>query len=265
MADLARNKVLILIGGCAGHGKDTVGDMLLERGRFLLDRESLRTDAYAWTLKQVVHLKTGIPWDLLTATKDVKEVWTWPQNGKTIRQLLQDEGESSRHYYGHEVWADAVLARAKAASERISIITDARHPLQEIHGIRERADFADVFAIRVRNPRVPIKRGHPSEDLIADEPDETFDFLLENTGTLEDLKVRVEDVLDAIMLLVQSGKKKLSTKSPQGWAVLTNGERGWPYTTRAEAEDVRSLEQATNEDAMVTELNLGHLKGRMAP
>ena len=59
-------------------------------------------------------------------------------------------------------------------------------------------DLATVIAVRIRTTRVPVKRGHPSEDHIADEPDSSFDVIIENDGTLEDLKIRAKGLAFAI-------------------------------------------------------------------
>ena len=209
-------KLVILIGGAAGHGKDSLANYLK---KILSKWAPTRTDAYAWALKQCVHLKTGIPMDILLAPKDVKESYIDPLTGRTVRKLLQDEGETTRQEYGHLVWAHGTMMRAKFSTERVSIITDARHPKEELHWMKEQcSEFARVFTVRIRRSSVPIKRGHPSEDLIADEPDSTFDFIIENEGDLEELKAAAIELARACVFLQKTGKKKVNRKG-DGWGV----------------------------------------------
>lgn len=271
-----KNKLIVLLAGNAGAGKDAfagfLGDRLHEIGLYL--NSDFRVDAYANTLKQCVHLKTGIPMDILMGPKDVKESFVEPLTGKTVRQLCQDEGESTRQVYGHKIWAYSAMMRAKRSRERVTIITDARHPAEEIEWMREIcSEFALVFALRVTRADMPVKRGHPSEDLIADAPDSLFDFLVPNDGSLTDLRTLAADVADAIMLLAQRGKTKLP-KDVAGYSVLHHDNRigrtirGWPYTTLTEAETIkRSYEDPETGDpnATVIELKFDYLKGNACP
>ena len=52
-------QAMVIVAGNARHGKDTLSDMLAE----LID--SSRRDAYANPMKEAVHVKTGIPMDVL--------------------------------------------------------------------------------------------------------------------------------------------------------------------------------------------------------
>lgn len=241
-------KIVIIIGGNAGHGKDTLaGTLALQLGRWA----DTRVDAYAWALKQVVHLKTGIPMDILLGDKELKESYVHPLTGKTARQLLQDEGETTRRDYGYLVWAWGTRERARFGRERITIITDARHPKEELHWMRDSIDFARVFLVKIRRASVPVLRGHPSEDFIADEPDSTFDFIIENDGTKKDLAEAARELARACVLLAKTGKKKVKVKG-DGWG-STNG-------------DVEPLEQHDAETYCVDrqdlfQLTYPHLKG----
>ncbi len=193
-------RLIVLIGGCAGHGKDSFADYLEAA---LSRRNSIRKDAYAYTIKKLVHDTLGVPWEILNANKDVKESafvqMAGVATGVTVRQCLQKIGEFYRQTFGTLVWADSVLRRFRASSEQVTIVTDARHPKEEIHWIKDQvSDETNVIVIRVRNPRVPIKRGHPSEDYIADEPDSSFDIQIENDSGLPELQVKAVNVASTI-------------------------------------------------------------------
>jgi hypothetical protein len=216
------NKLVILIAGNAGAGKDTLTEAL---SNGLYHWASLRTDAYAYGIKLVVHQSLGVPWHILNADKAVKEstyVEVAGQPTLTVRETFQRIGEFYRQTFGKLVWASSTRRRAELAPERITIISDARHPEEEIHWMREHCEFAQrVFVVRIRNSRVPVKRGHPSEDHIADEPDSTFDFIVENEGSLDDLDVAAGELANAIVLLAKSGRKKVKRKG-DGWGVFND-------------------------------------------
>lgn len=218
----ASSKLMIILAGNAGHGKSTLEEMLKEIiGRWT----SVRSDAYAYTLKKVVHDTLGVPWHVLNAPKDVKEstfVSSWGGEEITVRQALQDVGEWFRQRFGHLIWANSVKHRAEFAQERVTIVSDARHPKEEIHWMRESCSkFSRVIVVRIRRSSVPINRGHPSEDFIADESDDSFDLLLENEGSLEQLRVAASEVACACAYLAKVGKKKVK-RGGDGWLVMND-------------------------------------------
>lgn len=196
-------KKIILLGGNAGHGKDTLGIFLknaLESRGY-----SVKLDAFAFTLKSFAQQAMGTPWGLLNGDKTVKESHTFEvagaDTGVTIRKGLQEIGEFFRQTFDTKVWANSLRLRALDATEEVVIVTDCRHPIEEIHWMRETLQqSADVIAVRIRNDRIPVRRGHPSEDHIADEPDETFDHLVENDSSLDHLSDLAGQLLDTIGL-----------------------------------------------------------------
>ncbi len=184
------SKILILIGGSAGHGKDTLGAFLAEA---LQGKTTVKLDAFALTLKSFAHQAMGAEWDHLNGNKAIKETArlsvAGEDTGLTVRQGLQEIGEFFRQTFGKKIWANSLRLRAKEAAESVIVVTDTRHPDEEIKWMRETcSEFSDVYCVRIRNSRVPVKRGHPSEDHIADAPDSMFDFVIENEGSLEDLR-----------------------------------------------------------------------------
>jgi len=249
-----KNKLLILIGGNAGHGKDTLAEML---AAYLDKWATTRTDAYAYTLKLVAHETLGIPWHILNANKEVKEstfVTNWSGEKITVRQALQDIGEWFRNRFGHKIWANMVRQRAQLAPERITVVTDARHPDEELHWMKEVCDeFAWVFTVRVRRESVPIKRGHPSEDKIADEPDSSFDFIIENERDFVWLKFAALELACAVVLLCKTGKKKIKAEG-DGWLVV--GAAHEPLTQ----DDCAAFEVGPNAQNL-KQITYTHLKG----
>ena len=197
------HKIVILLAGNAGAGKDTLGAYLKE----VLESRSftVRQDAFAFTLKSFAHQAMGTPWDLLNGNKEIKEGTNFlvagEDTGRTLRQGLQAIGEFFRQEFDKRVWANSLRLRALSAPEQVIVVTDCRHPDEEIDWMRETmGSVAKIAVVRIRNSRVPVKRGHPSEDHIADAPDSVFDFIVENDGTLEQLKHKAAGLAAAIML-----------------------------------------------------------------
>jgi len=192
------NRILIVVCGCAGHGKDTLADMLAGQ---IPDADR---DAFAAPLKVCVHLKTGIPMRILNGSQRDKEDVDQGAYGKTARKLMQEEGEEARQRIGLTVWMDRLADRFVRGNTRVVIVSDGRHPQQEMTALRERiADYAHVVFVRIVRPSVPVNREHISETAVADASDEIFDYKIVNDGLIGDLLLKAE----ALAVSIQSQVK----------------------------------------------------------
>lgn len=230
-------KIVIVVAGNAGHGKDTLADMLAER------IDGARRDSFAAPLKVCVHLKTGIPMDILLGPLSVKNDVRFGRYGKSPRTLMQEEGQEARERIGKTVWMDRLRDRALSEPERVTIVSDGRHPQEEVTGIRESMPEGTLFfGVRIFRPSEPIKYGHPSEDKIAAAPDDLFDFKLLNDGSLDDLAVKADQLADAILLLAKHGKLA-------GFVVrLADGKRVQePMATEADAQALAKILAVQND------------------
>jgi len=232
---MARNhaRVLIVVCGNAGHGKDTLADSIQTH------IPGSERDAFAVPLKQCVHLKTGIPMWVLNGPKEVKEDPKYGAYGKTARRLMQDEGEGARQAIGLTVWMDRLAERFLASGAKVSIVSDGRHPTEEMMALKERVgDRALVVFVVVRRPDVPVNTDHVSESRIAAMPNDDFDFVVMNTGTPEDLMEKAKQLAVATLLWAQTGKLP-----ERGWLVHCpgGGSQPWPYATEDDAEKVATL------------------------
>lgn len=244
------NKILFLVGGNAGHGKDTFADYLKEVTD--LWTSGTYSTAYAYGIKKIVHETYGTPWEILNGNKDVKEstyVYVGRQKSDvTVRRALQKIGQFHRQTFGPTCWAAATLTRCKQSRSRICIVTDARHPAEEIHWIGDEAASAGylVIPVKVRRSSVEVNPDHPSESLILAEPDESFSFLVENDGSLDDLKNMAEQVACAAVLLQKTGKKKVK-KSGMGW-IVRHPAGHLPYEPLLSVEDAQGLADQGKDD-----------------
>jgi len=260
------HKILFLVAGNAGHGKDTFAAYLSEITNLWTDTFS---DAYAYGIKKVVHENYGVPWEILNADKDVKEsTYVYIGSRKsdvTVRRALQKIGQFHRETFGATCWANAALQRAKRSNNRVCIITDARHPAEEIHWIGEEAKLAGFLPVpvRVRRSSVEVNPDHPSESLILAEPDESFSFIVENNGSLDDLKNMAEQVACASVLLQKTGKKKVKRKGA-GW-IVRHPQGFLPAEPLLTAEEADTLADSAKEIEDIPhstqELVLDMLKG----
>jgi len=260
------SKILFLIAGNAGHGKDALAGYLQQRATLWCETYAT---AYAYGIKKILHDTYGVPWDILNGNKDVKEssyIYVGRRRSEvTIRRALQGIGQFHRETFGPTCWANAALTRIKAAGARIAIITDARHPAEELHWIGDEAAAAGFFVVpvRVRRADIPVIADHPSESLILAEPDSSFSFLIENNGSLDDLERAAEQLICGAVVLQKTGAKKLKKR---GNGFVVRAEQGYlpyePVITPEEADNLARL--CTDREGFhhsVEELSFDLLKG----
>jgi hypothetical protein len=224
---MSYRRVVVVVSGNKGAGKDTTADTLAE-----LLPDTYR-DAYAVPLKMCVHLKTGVPLEWLndSSKKDDPKYGVY---GQTLRKLMQDEGEETRQRISPTVWADRLGDRFQASPKRIAVVSDGRHPKEELEGLRERvAKDTLVLGVCVRRPEIPVNRSHVSESIVADTPDSVFDAVLMNVKTREHLVSEVVPQLADYVYLRALTEKR----SPDGFIVRcpNGGRQRWPHPTRADA------------------------------
>lgn len=167
-------RVMVVVSGNMHAGKDSLADLLA--GMI----PSSRRDSFAGPLKLCVSLMTGIPMEILNGPASVKNDVRFGRYGMTPRQLMQDVGEWARAHISKTIWRDRAADRCLAAPEHVTIISDGRHPEEEITGLRDYLGDHLTFAVRIVRPDMPLKLGHPSEDKIAEVGDEIFDFKVMN-------------------------------------------------------------------------------------
>ena len=204
---------LIGINGKIGSGKDTVGKIIQHLTSNWFDEEFVDTHMldirssweikkFAGKLKQIASLLSGIPVkrfeDQEFKQKQMSEGW-----GMTYREFLQKLGtEAMRNGLHTNVWVNALFANYNAIGYKYKdcdykviqgkweypnwIITDLRFP-NEIEAIVERKGIT----IRVNRPGISLL-DHPSETSLDNAE---FDYKIVNDSTIEDLVIKVREIL----------------------------------------------------------------------
>jgi hypothetical protein len=220
---MSYSRILIVVAGNMAAGKDTLADLLAAR------IPEAERDSFAAPLKDCVHLKTGIPMWVLQADATVKNDAKYGAYGKTPRKLMQEEGEEARQRIGLTVWMDRLADRFLQGCTRVLVVSDGRHPEEEMIALRERiSGRALVVLVRVVRPGWPVNRDHVSESRVADAPDSLFDYKIVNDGTKEDLAAKAEILAYAIQLRAQTGKPQETA-----WKVVC-GQKAWTMPFRSQ-------------------------------
>ena len=177
-----QNKI-IGISGRLGSGKTTVSDYI--KG---IDA-SYKEVAFAFKLKQIVALLTAQPIETCL-TQEGKNIYIDKFN-MTIGEMLQKIGtDSLRNNFNENVWVNSLLLEIENNPGNY-IISDCRFK-NEADAIKKMGGKI----IRINRPINPIAENskrdlnHPSETSMDDY--EKFDFVIENTGTMEDIREQVK-------------------------------------------------------------------------
>lgn len=206
--------ILVGIVGFAGSGKDTVADMLIERG--------FVKDSFAKTLKDAASVLFGWDRSLLDGTtiesRNWREIpdtyWAKETDNKdfTPRLALQLLGtEAIRETFAQNFWVSTVIKRYIENGFKNTVITDCRFP-NEINAIRDnggkiihvsRGEYPDWYelvsrinkqtgsdsdSIKFQSMLLNKELPHASEYAWAGQD---FDIILDNNNTLLDLNRQV--------------------------------------------------------------------------
>jgi hypothetical protein len=188
---MKEKKLVVGMIGKAGSGKDTVGDYLVEEFGFF--RSSLAAPLKA-CIKTMFMLDHHTVYDREARELPLDDFPDW-----SVRKLLQFVGtELFRNNFDQDVWVKLLKRQIRQCDLSRVVVTDVRFP-NELNGIKkmEETDNVDVKFIKViRNGVVGVDVGiknHESEahDLIGD-------FIIENNGTIDDLKRETERIMKTI-------------------------------------------------------------------
>lgn len=178
--------------GESGSGKDTAGRMLVA-GRHGT------TMAFASKLKEICSDLLGVPLeDFHDPIRKEAPILKYPDRRGgywTPRSIAQWVGTEGFRTISPGVWPQYVITRARcwlAACGKPSfvVVTDCRFKL-EMLAVAEAG--GEVW--RIRRSRVggaPGIAGHVSETEMREIPDEAFDAVIDNSGTLDQLRAQLD-------------------------------------------------------------------------
>lgn len=185
---------IVGLSGYARSGKDTAAQVLLAAG---WERRSFadRLREFLRALNPIVpHGYIGTEpsfntWSEPLRVGDLVDAYGWEfakEEWAEVRELLQRCGtEAGRKVLGEDVWVNATLDDLPDPTKPPVVITDVRFP-NEARAVKSLGGMV----IRVNRPGIGPKTAsdgtiHSSETALDDWP---FDAVIENDGTLEDLR-----------------------------------------------------------------------------
>lgn len=209
-----KDPIVIGLHGRAGSGKDTVAEIL--RGQLILEGYYPVVLRFSQPLKQVAKLVFGLS-DAEVETEEGKASSPPQCYGFTIRQIQQLIGSDMfRDLIHQDIWVDRLKQRifqtirgeydkadvfvnhhfVNSFTQFVFIVPDVRFE-NEIAAVRE---FKNVIVEVDRPGNVSSATGtnHISEKDLR----HLVDFVIPNTGTIEDLRPLALEILDRFDLLV---------------------------------------------------------------
>lgn len=177
---------LIGLSGKLQSGKDTVAGIIKD-----LQPDTWEVKRFAYKLKQIVSLLTGIK------TEDLEKIEvknsslgpTW--NNLTVREVLQKVGtEAMRDQIHSDIWVNALFADYHDFSNWI--ITDLRFP-NEAKAIQDRGGIV----IRINRKGNENTGNHPSETALDDFTN--WNHIIDNDGDLVALYEKVDILMQPLL------------------------------------------------------------------
>lgn len=191
--------MIISLSGKIGSGKDTVAEIINQ----ITPYHNWETKKFAGKLKVIAEILTGIP-KIHFEDQEFKKRDMGPEWGMTYRELLQKLGTDALRNGLHEnVWVNSLFADYQANTVTVGtsefditekdelpnwIITDCRFP-NELNAIKER----NGITIKVVRDNAVVS-DHPSETAL--DTYTNWNYVIDNNGSIEDLKAKVSEILD---------------------------------------------------------------------
>lgn len=182
------NKNIIVVSGKKGSGKDTFADIFIRKK--LIKELSEGTDfskivdfeklSFAQPIKEILSIITDKTVKELDENKNCKLKF----EDKTVRDYYRLIADSFKKIFDENIWVRLLVK--KIDKNKRYIITDLR--FKNEYGILLEK-FNPVF---IRIKRNVEEDNHISETSLDDLPDSNFDFIINNTGNIENLKREID-------------------------------------------------------------------------
>jgi hypothetical protein len=188
VAALPRRGLVVGLSGKFGSGKDTAATLLQEA----MPEMHWKRISFAYLVKATVATLTSTTMEANLSDAGKQTV---PRGFKdTLGTLQQKVGMAMRQHIDPDVWVQAAFATI-APGDNV-LVTDVRFP-NEATEIRDRWGGL-VIRLQGRAPRTEERRdpNHPSETALDNSPT-AFNAIIENTGTLAQLRSHLVDVVRA--------------------------------------------------------------------
>lgn len=188
--------MIILIHGRKRSGKDTCADILLElepsftRYAFAGPLKFITAKAFDLSPDMVEYLKNNE--DIKIGFKSANEKMC---TGNSLRNFLQNLGtEAMKPVFGEEVWAKLMYDKYLSSPEGSNFIVTDFRVIEEYNYLAARD--AEMITIKIVRDEVDESGDeHITENSLSDFK---FDYVIDNNGTLDDLRVELVDLLDKI-------------------------------------------------------------------
>lgn len=193
----------IAITGKANTGKNTVSNLIIEElNKEIQDYSRFKTIAFADPIKEMARqMFPTLPKEYLYGSSEnrTKEIPGAFKDGKplTVRQLLIDLGTGVGREYKENLWLDVfdhTFKIAKNKKRKVVIVTDVRFRNEFDH--LKKLGFYQIRLLRDSH----IKINHSSETNQESIKDEEFDAIINNNGSLDDLILKVKEIIPKIKL-----------------------------------------------------------------
>jgi len=195
--------VIYAIHGLIGSGKDTLCNFILEKYK-----EDAIKLSFASILKDIISIVFGWDREMLEGSTQESRIWRekrdeWWSNrlnmpNLTPRFILQNWGtDVIRNNFHEDIWIAALENKIRNCGKKVVVITDCRF-LNEINFLKTlNAKFVYMkrgeepeWLVNYKNHKIIPKNIHQSEYIWME--NNKFDIIIENNGTLENLKIIVE-------------------------------------------------------------------------
>jgi len=181
--------MIIGLAGQKGSGKDTIAAYLVKKYGF-------QRRAFADPLKKSVAELLDIPFHEVDKYKnDAEATISVNINGNqlvsifTMREFLQRYGtESHRNVFGEDFWLEHCLPMNGFYAGKKIVITDLRFANEA-----RRVKFFNGIVVKINRNFTDAQSSHPSENI-----DVFPDYMIDNDGTIDDLFLDVEELLERV-------------------------------------------------------------------
>lgn len=182
--------LIIGISGKARSGKDTFGNALkIASHKYGV---SLELHSFARKLKEIARDNFNLTDEQVNGSEKEHFIEKWNATPRTIMQKL---GEGYRNIYP-DYWVDSVLDKYNPSSGTVMVITDCRFK-NEFTAIKRKADGIVVRMERDASLRGEISNPNHQSEIDLDHV--SFERVIENNGTIEDLHRKALELLGDVI------------------------------------------------------------------